>query len=107
LTRTRGRGDGGTVAGLTATSSSFADPPPVVAGASVAFSLWALLITVVSMGSRHMSLGIGDLDVLVDDRIELRVVYQAGNAVEMVRVFRFNHAATGQSKDSFFRGAAW
>src|SRR5687768_6883382 len=82
LTRTRGLGEVAVVAGVTAASSSVGNASALVTGAFVGSSLRALLMTVVSMGSRHMSLGIGNLDVSVDDRVEMRIVHQAGDAVE-------------------------
>src|SRR6476659_4872390 len=96
LTRTFGRRGAVAVSGV-APDSPLGAPPPAP-GAFVASSSRALVITVVSMGSRHRSLGIGDLlDVLVDDRVELRIVDQARDGVQVVRVCRFRYGAAGQS----------
>src|SRR6476619_3108165 len=56
--------------------------PSGVAAACAPSPSRSLVMTVVSIGSRQMSLGIGDrLDVLPDDRVEVRIVDQGWYAV--------------------------
>src|SRR6476620_7293781 len=113
LTRTLGRG-GGTVA---VPESAYAPtclgeaPAPVVASPLDLFaasSSRTLVMTVVSMGSRHRSLGIGHLlNVLVDDWVEVGIVDHPRDSVQVVPLgfADGNHAATGQLQDGLFGGA--
>src|SRR6478672_8080440 len=112
LTRTLGRGAGISAAAVASAAARVVDvPPPSVAsppGLFAASSSRTLVMTVVSMGSRHRSLGIGHLlNVLVDDWVEVGIVDHPRDSVQVVPLgfADGDHAATGQLQDGLFGGA--
>src|ERR1700712_2767920 len=78
--------------------------PPDPSGTS---SSRTRVMTVVSMGSRHRSLGIGHLlDVLVDDGIEVRIVDEPWDSVQVITFgLGGDDTTAGQLQDGFLGGA--
>src|SRR6185312_5482408 len=73
-----------------------AAPEALASPLGAASSSRLLVMTVVSIGSRQMSLGIGDrllFDVLPDDGVEVGIVYERWDSVEVILLGWFQHTS--------------